>query len=280
MSITGYDGPPWLRPLQLIAAGTSAGMRALTGMTLFIDGFRPSWRAALAWALLPALELVGFFVWFPWMGRVQEALSLLFVLAGGMARGGGPARRLVQRCRRLRPVLATRLFYSVGIIVGHALVRDIGWSGGGPSAPPDRTLEVAGLAASRSVRGAGAAGRRAHLCHAAAARARRGAAGRRRRKRESVRLPAPTEEEKIYRHEGFDPGALVAALDLPEDLLRRLINRRLGHRNSQFVNPIARPRPGRRRPTAQAEVPVLTVALDAGFQSIGLFTAPSRRRQG
>ncbi len=145
MSITGYAGPLWLRPLQLMAAGTSAMMWIWIG-TLFIDGLRPSWRAALAWALLPALELVGLFFWRPWMGRLQEALSLLFVLAAGWRAVAGLRGDLVERRRRLRPVLATMaVFYSVATIVGHALDR--AGVGVGMAGPADRTLEAVALAA-------------------------------------------------------------------------------------------------------------------------------------
>src|SRR5260370_23668901 len=90
------------------------------------------------------------------------------------------------------------------------------------------------------------------------------------------------EEEKVYRQEGFGVAALVAALDVPEYRLRRLINQRLGHRNfSSFVNgyrlveattALADP--------AQADVPILTIALDAGFQSIGPFNRAFKAHTG
>ena len=67
------------------------------------------------------------------------------------------------------------------------------------------------------------------------------------------------QEEKVYRQEGFGLGALVAALEVPEYRLRRLIHQRLGHRNfSSFVNgyrlaevtaALADPGPGRMSPS-------------------------------
>ena len=282
MSITGYDGPPWLRPLQLIAAGTSAMMWIWIG-ALFIDGYRPSWRAAVAWAVLPALELVGIFVWFPWMGRAQEVLSLLFVLLAGWRAVAGLRGDLVERRRRLRPVLATlAVLYSVGIIVGHALDRD---SSGGPPIPADRTLEAAGLAA-LSVCFAVLALRAGQPIFAApppqVAPAPVPPADDDAEAPVLARLLALMEQEKIYRREGFDLGALVAALDLPEYRLRRLINQRLGHRNfSSFVNSyrLAEARSALADP-AQASVPVLTIALDAGFQSIGPFNRAFKAETG
>ena len=89
-------------------------------------------------------------------------------------------------------------------------------------------------------------------------------------------------EEKVYRQEGFGVTALVAALDVPEYRLRRLINQRLGHRNfPSFVNgyrlaetTAALADPG------QADVPILTIALDAGFQSIGPFNRAFKAHTG
>jgi AraC-like DNA-binding protein len=94
-----------------------------------------------------------------------------------------------------------------------------------------------------------------------------------------ARLRQLMEEEKVYRQEGFGVSALVAALDVPEYRLRRLINQRLGHRNfSSFVNGyrLAEAMAALADP-AQADVPILTIALDAGFQSIGPFNRAFRR---
>jgi AraC-like DNA-binding protein len=79
--------------------------------------------------------------------------------------------------------------------------------------------------------------------------------------------------ERAYRREGLSIGSLAAELGVPEYRLRQLINEGLGHRNfNAFLNryrldeakaALADPQ--------QKEVPVLTIALDAGFQSIGPF---------
>ena len=79
--------------------------------------------------------------------------------------------------------------------------------------------------------------------------------------------------ERTYRQEGLTIGVLAVRLGLPEYRLRTLINDGLGHRNfSAFLNryrleeaKAALADPG------QAEVPVLTIALDAGFQSLAPF---------
>ncbi len=80
-------------------------------------------------------------------------------------------------------------------------------------------------------------------------------------------------EERAYRTEDLTVAALAQRLGTPEYRLRRLINQRLGHRNfNAFVNGFRLAEAKRVLADPEArEVPILTVALDAGFQSIGPF---------
>lgn len=84
----------------------------------------------------------------------------------------------------------------------------------------------------------------------------------------------------------MSPGRPIAApagkLGVPKYRLRRLINQRLGHRNfSAFLN-------GYRLDevmaalvdASKADVTILTIALDAGFQSIGPFNRAFKARTG
>jgi AraC-like DNA-binding protein len=79
--------------------------------------------------------------------------------------------------------------------------------------------------------------------------------------------------ERVYRREGLTIGSLAAMVSLPEYRLRQVINEGLGHRNfNAFLNryrideaKAALADPG------QKDVPVLTIAMDSGFQSIGPF---------
>ncbi|MBR1234280.1 AraC family transcriptional regulator [Bradyrhizobium sp. AUGA SZCCT0182] len=79
--------------------------------------------------------------------------------------------------------------------------------------------------------------------------------------------------DRAYRREGLTIGVLSAELAVPEYRLRQLINEGMGHRNfNAFLNryrieeaKAALADPG------QKEVPVLTIAMDTGFQSIGPF---------
>jgi AraC-like DNA-binding protein len=79
--------------------------------------------------------------------------------------------------------------------------------------------------------------------------------------------------ERAYRREGLTIGSLSAQLGVPEYRLRQLINEGLGHRNfNAFLNSyrIEEARAALADP-GQEQVPVLTIAMDTGFQSIGPF---------
>jgi AraC-like DNA-binding protein len=80
-------------------------------------------------------------------------------------------------------------------------------------------------------------------------------------------------DERIYRQENITIGALATRLKIPEYRLRRLINQQLGYRNfNVFLNNhrIEEAKAALADP-AQVEVPVITIAMDAGFQSLGPF---------
>jgi AraC-like DNA-binding protein len=84
-------------------------------------------------------------------------------------------------------------------------------------------------------------------------------------------------DERIYRHDNLSIGTLATKLSIPEYRLRRLINQRLGYRNfNVFLNEhrIAEADP------SQAEVPVITIAMDAGFQSLGPFNRAFKATTG
>jgi AraC-like DNA-binding protein len=88
--------------------------------------------------------------------------------------------------------------------------------------------------------------------------------------------------ERAYRQEGLTIGGLAQQLGLPEYRLRRLINQALGHRNfNSFVNRyrIAEAKAALGDPQ-QAGVPVLTIALDAGFSSLGPFNRAFKAETG
>lgn len=88
--------------------------------------------------------------------------------------------------------------------------------------------------------------------------------------------------ERAYRQDGLTIAALGQQLGLPEHRLRRLINQELGYRNfNSFLNHyrIAEVKAALADP-AQAEVAVVTIALDAGFSSLGPFNRAFKAETG
>jgi AraC-like DNA-binding protein len=88
--------------------------------------------------------------------------------------------------------------------------------------------------------------------------------------------------DRAYRDEKMTIGMLALRLAVPEYRLRRLINQRLGYRNfNVFLNDhrIREVKAALSDPT-QAEVPVITMAMDAGFQSLGPFNRAFKATTG
>jgi len=89
-------------------------------------------------------------------------------------------------------------------------------------------------------------------------------------------------DDRIYRHDNVTIGTLATRLGIPEYRLRRLINQRLGYRNfNVFLNEhrIAEAKAALADPS-QAGVPVITIAMDAGFQSLGPFNRAFKATTG
>ena len=98
----------------------------------------------------------------------------------------------------------------------------------------------------------------------------------------AARLDQLMREERLYRLETLSIAGLALRLGLPEYRLRRLINQRLGHRNfAAFLNQwrIGEAKAALLDPS-QREVPISTIALDAGFQSLGPFNRAFRAETG
>lgn len=89
------------------------------------------------------------------------------------------------------------------------------------------------------------------------------------------------EEDKAYREEGLTIGRLAERLGCPEHRLRPVINRGLGHRNfARFVNGYRLAEAKARLVDPSDRAPVLTIALDAGFGSIGPFNRAFKEATG
>jgi AraC-like DNA-binding protein len=98
----------------------------------------------------------------------------------------------------------------------------------------------------------------------------------------ALRLQSHMQSERPYRDETMTIAKLASQLGEQEYRLRRLINGRLGHRNfAAFLNGY---RLGEVKAALadadQREVPILTMALDAGFGSLGPFNRAFREAEG
>lgn len=97
-----------------------------------------------------------------------------------------------------------------------------------------------------------------------------------------ARLAQLMTEGRAYRTENLTVASLASKLGVAEYRLRRAINGRLGHRNfNAYINGLrleeakqALADPARR------DLPVLTIALEAGFQSIGPFNRAFKAATG
>jgi AraC-like DNA-binding protein len=297
-SIFAAAPPSWLLPLRVVGMGNPL-VFCLFAAALFDDDFKPSWWHAVAW-----LALVGLGLSSPWIGVPQarwvcSGLGLAFNALGVWYVLAGRAFDLVEERRRLRAVLVILVaLYSAAIITS-----EIAWpsGSGGPALYLANSIgllaitlifAVALLAVNRdgalislpvSASSAPAALSQAIL-------PRRPVAGPARadtaeRDEDASRLSALRrlmEHDKAYREEGLSIGGLAGKLGIPEHGLRRLINQRLGYRNfNAFLNfyrlddvmaALADP--------AQEAVPILTIALDAGFQSLGPFNRAFKAQTG
>jgi AraC-like DNA-binding protein len=95
-------------------------------------------------------------------------------------------------------------------------------------------------------------------------------------------LTRALEQEKVYRTPGLSIAGLARRLAIPEYRLRALINKRLGYRNFNALLHEYRLRDACERlaDPAKAHLPILTIALDVGYQSITPFNLAFRDAMG
>ena len=277
-------------PFLALAAGNNL-VFWLFARALFDDGFRlRPWHGAL-WALIVGVALVYRVVLQPRglaaAGPVHTALSLetiAFALAAALQTLTSWREDLVEPRRRLR-------LFVVAAATGNTLAGALtGLIARAPVPPAVELLQAALLAA---IAGA-VAWSLTRVADDGALFAPIGPTA------ASDGAPAPAGEltpadrklmaglehlmqiDRLYRQEGLTIGRLAALQGLPEYRLRRLINQGLGHRNfASFLNGyrIADAMTALGDPD-QAEVPILTIALDAGFNSLGPFNRAFKAETG
>jgi len=93
------------------------------------------------------------------------------------------------------------------------------------------------------------------------------------------RLTRAMTEERVYRREGLTVAALAQTLGFGEAALRTLINQQLGYRNfNDFLHHYRLQEASVR--LANEDLPILTIALECGYGSIGPFNRAFKHRMG
>lgn len=299
----------WQAPVVAVSVG-NAVLFWLFVMALFDDDFRlQRWHLAL-WAAVAGLALVNC-LW-GWqsphpLARVstglQRALPLVFAVLSLVAATRHWQADLVEARRRLRGfVVVTGVAYTVAQfsvrlaspsgqlsplaaladvscllamavgVVAHLLRGDVAvLLPTRPSAPtlpgPPAPAPNASPTATSPVRPASAGS--PELSETAEALL-------------AEQLLARMRSERLYRDETLTLARLAEQVGVPEYRLRRVINQHLGHRNfNAFVNGfrLAEVQAALADP-ARRDLPVLTLALDAGFGSIGPFNRAFKAATG
>ena len=270
--------PAWHAPLIALSTGNIVVFWLFT-RALFDDAFHLRWWHGLVWALVTAFSFVGC-VWIAPGGNARFSITMVnlivlcfIALAIGQTIASWPAD-LVERRRRVRVfiVCAAALYGGLNAVLQIAVAgHGVGDLADTINAGVLACIVAAIACAMMRVDGADlfpvaseAAPAVIFIQPAAddAADQKLVAA--------LMRLMA---DERIYRQENITIGVLAGRLKIPEYRLRRLINQQLGYRNfNVFLNNhrIEEAKAALADPT-QAEVPVITIAMDAGFQSLGPF---------
>jgi AraC-like DNA-binding protein len=278
-------GSPWFAPVLAVCAGNVAVFWLFT-RAAFDDSFRPKPWHALIWLALVICPVAGLFgASFATIRPIEIALRLapmalaLLALAQTVKDWRGD---LVEGRRTLR-------LFIVVVVALHATLSGVVdlWIGPAQVPPSLHLVNALALASIAGVIAVSllhadldavlAAPVLASMPPAAAAPA------------EEPVDPALLAElerlmkvERLYRQEGLTIGTLAARLGLSEHRLRRTINRGLGYRNfNEYLNRhrLADAKQALADPT-QAAVPILTIALDAGFQSLGPFNRAFKAETG
>ncbi len=271
--------PAWHAPLIALSTGNIVVFWLFT-RALFDDEFRLRRWHGLVWALVTAFSFAGC-VWIAPGGHARFSVTIVnlivlgfIALAIGQTIASWPAD-LVERRRRVRVfiVCAAALYGGLNAV----LQIVVAGSNVGAVADAINTGVLAGVVAAIACAMMRVDGGADLLPASGAAPA------------ILAPRPAPVDDsadqrlidalmrlmadERIYRQENITIGVLAGRLKIPEYRLRRLINQRLGYRNfNVFLNNhrIEEAKAALADP-AQAEVPVITIAMDAGFQSLGPF---------
>lgn len=210
-------------------------------------------------------------------GTLFRIGMLLFAAAALWEAWRGREGDLIESRRRLRPRLVAAVgFYVVVIALTQIAVHNLGM--------PDWLIGLvnSSIVAISLAFGAVMFGMRQVDLFGPVAAARTGAARPATDGALAARLRSHMEGHRAWRDEALTIAKLAAQLGEQEYRLRRTINGELGHRNfPAFLNGyrLAEVKAALADP-AQRAVPIITIALDAGFGSLGPFNRAFREAEG
>lgn len=263
----------WIIPLRILS-NAIAGAFVAWAETVFGDGQSTPWRWAVFAALVPLASVATLsgssLAW-----NATHAVTLIAAVIETARVLAGRKADLVEGRRRFRIIFAC----AVGLVILATTLLDaagIGWLPGlsavlalamvaalirlRPVATPELAPTVPGGQTIPPVATDMSAEER----------------------QLAERLRRAMEQDRVYRDSDLSVDRLAGQLGVPEYRLRRTINQRLGYRNfTDFVNEhrLKEAREALSDP-AQSRVPILTIALDAGWGSIGPFNRAFKGQTG
>ncbi|MDF3022159.1 MAG: AraC family transcriptional regulator [Steroidobacteraceae bacterium] len=202
-------------------------------------------------------------------GLASRLLSLVFILSALWIAFRSRRMDLVESRRKFRDWLTA----IVGLYMLGVIAAEIALLGKDPS-PLVSTLNVAAILVVSHLACHGLSSARVHALEAIPKPAPPPPAtppSEEQRLLEQLRVAM--EENFAYRENGLSIAALAGKVGVPEHVLRRLINQRLGFRNfNEFLNRYRlRDACARLRTPGMRSLPILTIALDVGYNSITPF---------
>ncbi|PJG50797.1 AraC family transcriptional regulator [Bradyrhizobium forestalis] len=268
--------PAWHAPLIALSTGNIVVFWLFT-RALFDDEFRLQWWHGLIWVAVTAFSFVGC-LWIAPSGNIRlSVIAVDLIVLGFIALAVGQtiaswSADLVERRRKVRVfiVCAAALYGGVNALLQILVAGSAGDVANTINAGVLACIVAAIAWAMMRVDGVDLFPASVAAPTILAQPAKGDESADQKLVDALMRLMA---DERIYRHESITIGVLANRLKIPEYRLRRLINQRLGYRNfNVFLNNhrIEEAKAALADP-AQAEVPVITIAMDAGFQSLGPF---------
>lgn len=277
----GFDNL-WRLPLHVMSLA-SPPLFWLFAASWFDDEFelRP-WHWLFVGATVASGVTANYFYWalhapFPLLGVGWRTFSIISIILALRATIGGWSADLVEARRRVRIGIVITIAITILWIVATELTTS-GW----PPPPAWRVANAFGMVLLAAFVATMTLGWRDPALIAAPPKP--SDATPRAEADDSVllsRLDTDMRTERLYRQDGLTITAVAARLGVPEYRLRRAINQGLGARNfNAYLNGFRlREAEEALADPAQRDVPILTIALDAGFGSLAPFNRAFRDAQ-